>query len=372
MKIRKSSRILGVLLGAFLLAGMVMPLPANANEPARPEISLNQAIALSLTNSEAFRKAELDIDRTSILREYADDQLDYLPAYAQAGYAMVEIPWANLLASDLTWRMSKRTATATADATALATCDKYWDVLKAEKKAEVARLGLTGANQRLSIAMVSKTLGMISPFTLQQAGLHSVEASTTMAKAENDLANAYTVFNQAVGLNYWDRPVLIDNEIVFNPMKVDNLQTEISRVKETSPSLWLARENVTMQSYLKDMTLYTGEYRPYKARQIQYEQSEIDAMSAEEMYEALVQNLYYTVLDLEESVKIAQEAVQVAEENLRLTKLKWDLGMAIKVEVTEAEKSLNQAQATYDEIVLQHDYMKLAFQKPWAFLSQQP
>jgi outer membrane protein TolC len=119
------------------------------------------------------------------------------------------------------------------------------------------------------------------------------------------------------------------------------------------------------------MMLYTGEYRPYEARKLQYEQAELDAMSAEEMYETVVRTLYYSVMGLEESVLIAEEAVKVAEEGLRLTKLRYDLGMSIKADVTAAEKELAQARSNYNELVVQHTYMKLAFEKPWAHLAQQ-
>lgn len=372
MKFTKRSRLFSTLLCVSLLAGIVMPLPAVAiePEPACPEISLNEAISRSLVNSEEVRKAEKEIDRTSSLKEHANDQLDYIPTYAP-GTALVEVPWANMLAADLTWQMSKKSANASADATALGTCDKYWDVLRAAEKAEVARLAVTAADQQLAISMISRSVGVIAPFTLDQATLKSVEAKTNLAKAENELEKAYAILNQAIGLNFWDRPVLTDDEITFNPLKIDNLQTEISRVKETSPSLWLAREKVTMESYLKDMVLYTGEYRPYQARKIQYEQAELDAMSAEELYETLVRTLYYSVMDLEVSAQIAEEAVKVAEENRRLTQLRYDLGISIKADVTAAEQALAKAKSDYNEVVVQHNYMKLAFEKPWAFLAQQ-
>ena len=371
MKSKNVTRMLSILLTASFLIGIIMVIPAEAYEPepARPEISLNEAIALSLKNSKEVRKAELEIDRTETLKEYANDQLDYIPVYA-TGTALVEIPWANMLAADLTWQMSRRSSDATIDSTALSTCNKYWDVLRAAEKAEVAGLGNTAAKQQLAIAMVSRSQGIIAPFTLEQASLQSVEAAANLAAAENELENAYATLNQAIGLNYWDRPVLTDDEVAFNALKVENLQREISRVKATSPSLWLAQERVTMESYLKDIMLYTGEYRPYQARKIQYEQAELDAMSAEQLYEALVRNLYYGVLSLEEMVQLSQEAELVAKENLRLTQLRYDLGMAIKADVTNAELSWASAKSSYNEAVTQHNYMKLAFEKPWAYLAQ--
>jgi len=369
---KKLSQIFSTLLCVSLFAGVMMPLPAAAiePEPVRPEISLNDAISRALSNSKEVLKAQKEIERTEALKEQADAQLDYIPTYAP-GTALVEVPWANMMAADLTWQMSRKSADATVDATALSTCKKYWDVIRALEKVEVARLGVKSANQQRAIAMLSQSVGIISPINSEQVNLKLIEAEANLANAENELENAYAVFNQAIGLNPWDRPILTDDEIVFTPLEIENLQTEISRVKATSPSLWLAQEKVTMQKYLKDMMFYTGEYSPYKARKIELEQAELDAMSAEQMYETIVRSLYYTILSLEESAQIAGEAVKLAEESLRLAKLRYDLGMAIRADVTAAEQELAQARSNYNELVVQHTYMKLAFEKPWAHLAQQ-
>ena len=369
---KKLSQIFSTLLCVSLFAGVMMPLPAAAiePEPVRPEISLNEAISRALNNSKEVRKAQKEIERTEALKEQADAQLDYIPTYAP-GTALVEVPWANMMAADLTWQMSRKSADATVDATALSTCKKYWDVIRALEKVEVARLGVKSANQQRAIAMLSQSVGIISPINSEQVNLKLIEAEANLANAENELENAYAVFNQAIGLNPWDRPILTDDEIVFTPLEIENLQTEISRVKATSPSLWLAQEKVTMQKYLKDMMFYTGEYSPYKARKIELEQAELDAMSAEQMYETIVRSLYYTILSLEESAQITGEAVKLTKESLRLAKLQYDLGMAVQADVTKAEQELAQARSNYDELVVQHTYMKLAFEKPWAHLAQQ-
>ncbi|MBC7347105.1 MAG: TolC family protein, partial [Clostridia bacterium] len=58
--------------------------------------------------------------------------------------------------------------------------------------------------------------------------------------------------------------------------------------------------------------------------------------------------------------------VAQAEEALRLARLRYEVGMATRLEVQAAELMLAQAEAAAASVLRQHAYYKLAFQKPWA------
>jgi len=209
--------------------------------------------------------------------------------------------------------------------------------------------------------------------TLPLAALIGAEAQyrgaeAALASARNDLDKAYTALNQAVGLWPEDRPVLTDT-VAFAPLEVANLDYEVAKVLESAPSVWLAQERVTLQKYLEDLMFYTGEYRPYQARKIEVEQAELDAATTKELFELVTRSLYYGVKSLEEAYAGAQEGVRAAEEGLRVARLKLDVGMATPADVAEAEKDLADARAAAFERACQHAYMKLAFAKPWAYLS---
>jgi outer membrane protein TolC len=359
---------LGRILTVFILiASLLVPPFAWAKEPATPELTLNQAIAMALEHSEAVKKAEKEIDRTYELREESADQLDYVPT-APPGNKYVEMAWANLLAADLTWRMSKKSLTAEQDEVALDACKKYWDVLKAQEKVRAAEEGLKKADWELRRARANFQVGMIPQAALVAAEAQLAGAKATVEAAKNDLDNAYASFNQLVGLWPQDRPVLVDG-VNFNPLQVSDVETEVGRIVDESPTVWLAKENVTLKKYLEDFMFYTGEYRPYQARKIEVEQAELDAASAKKMLEEVTRSLYYKAKSLEESYQALQEGVKTAEENLRVTKVKYDVGMATRAEVAAAEAALAEAKQKVLEIACQHAYLKLAFEKPWAYIS---
>ncbi|MDQ0285071.1 outer membrane protein TolC [Desulfofundulus luciae] len=357
-------RILTVLI---LIASLLVPPYAWAKEPATPELTLNQAVALALAHSESVKKAEKDVDRTYEWRVYRSEQLDYTPL-EPPGNPKVEIAWSNLLTADLTWRMSKKSLTAEQDEVALDACKKYWDVLKAHEKVRAAEEGLKKADWELRRARANFQVGMIPQAALVAAEAQMAQAKAALEAAKNDLDNAYASFNRLVGLWPQDRPVLVDG-VNFNPLQVSDVETEVGRIVDESPTVWLANEKVTLQKYLEDMMFYTGEYRPYQARKIEVEQAELDAASAKKMLEEVTRSLYYKAKSLEESYQALQEGVKTAEENLRVTKVKYDVGMATRAEVAAAEAALAEAKQKALETACQHAYLKLAFEKPWAYIS---
>ena len=61
------------------------------------------------------------------------------------------------------------------------------------------------------------------------------------------------------------------------------------------------------------------------------------------------------------------ESIRLAGENLRVAKVKFDVGIATKTDVLNAELALEQARQGLLEIESQHEILKMAFKKPWAY-----
>lgn len=364
--------LLALLLIPCLLSGATVPV-AWAKEPATPEISLNKAISLALEQSESVKKAEKDIDRTKALKDDASDNLDYTPT-GPVGDALEQVSWNSLLTADLNWQFSKESLTASQDGLALGTCNKYWGVLKAQEALKAAEAAQKSAALQLQKAQASFRAGLLAQSDLLAAQAGSEGARAQLAKARNDLHTAYVAFNQQVGLWPEDRPVLTD-AVSFEPLKIDDLDHEVAVVLETAPSVWLADQVVNLKKYQQDIMLYASTltggttYKPYEAREIEVEQAGLDAASARKAMEYLTRSLYYGVESLEQSYAGAQESLKAADENLRVAKIKFDLGLVTASDVAAAEKSEADAQSTLASVACQHALLKLGFQKPWAYLS---
>lgn len=339
---------------------------AWAKEPATPELTLNDAITSALAHSKSIEKAKNQVESTGYSRDYKADQLDYVPAGPSIN-AAAESAWVNLLSADLNWQMSKKSLTVEEDKVALNACSKYWDIQNALVAVETAEQALKQADLDLKKSRVFQIVGLVTEQTVLGAEAKQVGASASLEKAKNDLEMAYIAFNQLIGMWPEDRPILTE-EIAFTPMEKTDLDNAVARAVSSSPSVWLANEKISLQKVQQELIFSTGEYLPYEARKIELEQAEIDSISAKEAVEILTRNLYYSIGTLEGNYPAAEQAVKLAEEDLRIAKIKLEVGMAVPSDVAAAETALVSAKQKLLELKINHAYLKLAFEKPWAYM----
>ncbi len=357
--------VLMLTVAAFLL---LFAAPAwageTADQPAAPSLSLNDAVQRALTYSESVKKAAKQVDLSENQRDQVEETYDYIPT-EKATDTVGEQAFASLISANLTWQISEKSLTAQQDSVTMDTCNAYWGIQLKAGDVEVARQSLKQAELDLNKARAYYQVGLLAKDSLLAAETKQVSAKYTLEKALNDLETAYESFNQLVGLSLQTRPVLTD-EPVFALMEEKNLDYLVAKVLENSPTVWAAEQKVELQKSLETMMFYTGEYTPYESRSIQVDQAKLDAASAKEATEILTRNLYYTVLSLEESYPAAEQALKLAEENLRVAQVKYDVGMLTKADVTALETALVQAKQNLLTLKKNHAYYRLVLDKPWA------
>ncbi|WP_338824241.1 hypothetical protein MHOCP_23390 [Moorella humiferrea] len=359
-------RYLSILLLTFLL-GICFMVPQALGEPDSSVtiLTLQQAIDLALQHDINLQNANLEVDKTEKQREIAAEVINFTPLMGSSYDEATQENWMNLLYADLAWRKSKKTLEANRDSLVLRTCKSYWDVQTAQEEVALKEKLEQQALVNLQKARAGAMAGTVSEYDLMGIENQWQQARNNVKLAKQALDDTYSSFNDLIGLDANDRPVLSDKPI-FEPLKIDNLDYEIQRVIAESPSVWLAQQQVTLKKWAYDMVYSSGSYTPYKVRQIELEQAELNAASAEEAIAQVTRSLYYQIKNVEENYNTALEALKVAEEQLRIAKVKYDVGMATKSDVIAAEVAVAQAQQTINDLVRNHAYLKLAFAKPWA------
>ena len=358
-------------LAFFLVWGGVTAPEVYAKEAARPQLSLQEAIDLALKNSNSVDKASKDVERTEELRDDAGYNLYKFVPEGHNGTAAVESAYSSALSTDLTWQVSRRSYTSAQDAQVMDATKKYWAILDGQEKVKNAQLSVKTALMQLQNANAARRVGMsfsanLSPDqAVASAEYQYAGAQATLTSNQNDLDKAYEAFNQLVALWPEDRPVLTDT-IVFKPLEVSDLNHEVSRVLETAPSIWKAEQEANMKAILKNVASYTGGYVNAEAKEIEVEQAELDVSSAKKLLEQTTRTLYYGIKSQEESYASAEQQVKVCEENLRVKKLQFELGMVTALELASEEKNLADARFKVFDIVCTHAGLKLSFQTPWA------
>lgn len=338
---------------------------ACAKEPETPEFTIQKAVQEALAHSAALKAGEYDIDRAYEVRKFASQNLEFVPV----GPASTDVTrhFYALQQADISWQMSRKTLAIQKDSVEMAARKAYNAILQAQEKIKVSEKNVNSAERQRIVAFASFNVGIINKQAMLQADANLIGAKAVLEEAVKALDDAYQKFNQLVGLWPEDRPKLTEVP-GFEKLSVDNLDAYIERTLEDNPNIWLAKEKVNLAKTTLGTYNFSDSYRtdPYKAKELDVDKAITSASDAWDQSGKALRTLYYTVIQLEEKYEPALEQVKVVEENLRVAKIKQEVGIATTTDVAVAETALAQAKQQVLDIVCQHDILKMSFYKPWA------
>jgi len=352
---------------SFISVFLVMS-AAWAREPATPEFTLQQAVDRALEHSEAVKKAQYDVDRAYELREFSYDDVKFVPQDNTAS-PEAEQNYIKFVTSDQNWQSAKKTYDTTKDSVVASVYQAYNAILQAQDNVALLEAQLKSNKEKLRIARIGYRVGTVNQSDLIQAETTAAGTEASLTAARKALDDAYQKFNNLVGLWPNDRPVLIEKPAV-TPLVIDNLDTEVQRAIETSPSVFLANMNIDLAK-LKENLYFAGDRsaisEPYEAKEIDIEKANVSLQEAKEKLDKVVRTLYYSILQYEEQYSGKLESKRMAEETLRVTKVKYEVGMATQAEVLAAEVALAQANKDLTDLACSHEMLTVYFRKPWTY-----
>lgn len=335
-----------------------------AKDAATPEITFQQALDRAKATSKTLQNASYDVDRSYEVQKDAGDNVIYIPAGASTPAADRAVT--GLAQANVNYQSAKLSETASEDTVVMKVYQLYDGVLQAKEKVKLAQAQLTSAERKRMVAEANSRVGILDKAGLYQARASAESANSTLEANQKALDEAYQKFNQLVGFEPEDRPVLKDIP-QYNELNVNDLETAVSRAVDANPKVWIKDHQINLAKLTLDLYNWNSESDPYEAKKIDLKKAEVSAGDTRDQVEQLVRTLYNTIKQQEKKYAAAQENVKVAEENLRVAQVKYQVGMVIEADVKAAEASLEQAKQEKMDILYQHDILMYAFSKPWAY-----
>lgn len=220
----------------------------------------------------------------------------------------------------------------------------------------MATAGRSGPSYQVGMSSVAAKVQAEAGYELRKAALEA---------ARQGLVDKYQALNNLVGLKPEDKPVLLDIP-EFTPFEVNHLESEIQRRLEVSPSIWLADRNIDVAKLELDLYNWNTAQEPYSAKKIDVSTAELKAANSKEQMRQGLRAIYNKILQLEENYALQQQNLKIAEENLRVVQVQFDVGMATKAQLLEAESQVAEAKKNLASTIYTHEVLKLQFDKPWA------
>ncbi|MBO8127549.1 MAG: TolC family protein [Firmicutes bacterium] len=341
---------------AVLLLSLAAPAVALAYEPQCPELTLDEAISRALRHSRSVERSVLDV-------VYADEARDDVAVMWDPQWTVTYVPgtegiYAALLSADFGYDAAEKQKEIQEDIVVVETIKSYYDLLVAQGKVSSARGAVAAQEVQFEKMKAYFEAGMVPRIAFDQALTELARKRAELASAENELDNAYAAFNLLVGLRPEDRPVLVD-EPEYREIEVSSLSSEVSSIVKDNPAQWIADEGAELQERL------IGFSEGGDLAEIRAEQAELDADELRDDTLKLLYQLYYNIRTLEKTIDTLAQSIELAEDNLRVTQLKFEVGMATKADLASAENALEQTRQELFELTCQHELLKEVFYKPW-------
>lgn len=348
----------------FLVFSCTPAVYADSLDKQARTLTIDQAITLALSNSEALKKATLNIERGEEVREQAAEKVRFIPLEPTTPEA--DMAFIGSIAADVGLQMTKKAKGVEEDKIRLNVFKAYLKVLEASEDRESSLQQFKQAQLQWTIASLSYELGMAnsSEKTMAEALFKTKKAALEIS--ETGVTNAYRSFTSIVGLDLNEQPKLI-SEITYAPMELDNLDTKVHQIVSQNPITDLMKNKADLANLQLNLYNWADPMRePYKAKEIDVQNAKLDITSSKQQMRDALYNLHNSIRQLEESYIIQEQQRTIAEEKYNQQKLKYDVGMTSKIDLLTAEVDYENAQAQLNKTVYQHEILKQMFEKPWA------
>lgn len=353
---------LAVIIVSVIFMTFILSCAAWGGEIATPELTMQQAVDQAIASSKSLRTIKLDTERTYLERQHANDQVPYVPQTVGPLNPLVEGAFTAFLSKDLIWQMTEKSYEMAKDSVEYQTRLAYNDLIKAINNLSCKEWELKLAEQKKATKQAQERVGLASKVDLISADTDLSSAKAAYETAKKQVDDAYVNFNQLVGLNPEDRPVLTEIPEI-KPLEVANIDVKIRQTIDASPTVYNAEKKELMYDIKKDFYDNMTEQRTGK---IEYEQSQIGVYMTKDALSKGLYNTYNAIRQLEEGYLAQQDALKLAEEGVRVTQVRYDIGMATKQDLLEAQVTVVKLKQSMLESACTHMKLKDIFQKPWA------
>lgn len=286
--------------------------------------------------------------------------------------------------------------------------NSYYTVLRTQGTVDTTNAAIAAAEENLRIARAQFEAGVVARFDVTSAEVNVANLQQDLLQAEGNVQIAMALLNRVIGVDI-NRPFRLEEQVVsVAPVTIDidaTIRQAMSvrpEVRQAETSLKLAEQTVRYTRTEDDPALAlfatsdwsseTSTINPNNttytfgasvswpiwtggATRARVDEAKNDVEIARKSLEQTslvvgqeVRTSATNVMESSRRVQTAQSNVALAEESLRLSRLRYQEGVTPFVEVTNAESALTQARTNF--VRARYDYLNAVTQLQRATASQ--
>jgi len=331
-----------LVLVTFLIMGMAAG--TSLAEPQQDQVmklSLDEAIDYALENSPTVKLAGVSLQMKEKDYEQADSASDKFKDKDTSSLMEAMTEKLAPIQKERLYDLEQIKFDYTKRSIRLAVESAYYNVLSAEQKVAVNEATLETVQRQLDTAKASFEAGTVAKNDVLGAEVQLDKAQTDLNTAKNDSEIAYMEFNRTLGMEL-EKSIELTTTLSYEPMDAMVLDEVITEAMAKDKNLNEAEVNY--QNAVDYLELVGKYYTPnvYTYREAKYntDLAKVNYDEAQKDHELRVTKAYKNLKAAEANYKVLIKSVERAKESLRLSKLRYEVGVATSLEVLQASEAL--------------------------------
>ena len=342
-----SLRMICIILAMILCLVFLVPASVAAGEATEEELqlTLEEALERALRVDHSLRKARAERDKAREEKDKATDMLKDSYIYFTLEH---EEDLRRVVLAELNYQMKSGQDEAARNNLETRVVEKYVSVLAAQEGVNRAQRDLALQELNYNMALIRLRNGVLPPIWVDQAFHYVKQGRSAVVQAEQDLSKAYVELNSQIGLWPEQRPQLV-TEIPYQPLEIRSITTEVSRAVDASSDLFALGRYVQIQRQQLRSFFIDRDIQKIEVKLAELQEAELKSELQKQ-----VRLFYQDILSLEEMIASTEESIKLTETALRVTQIRYDVGMAARYEVVQAEVDLASARYGLTEMQYSH------------------
>lgn len=305
------------------------------------DLSLEQAINKAIDHSVLLKNDKSEIEKKDILFKDVSSSLRYTPV--DLSYNPSDT---NLFKAFYGAEFEKKKADKKYDNDRLQVIidvkDKYYDVIKSQKKLSAAQAAWEKSKVKLLQAQAKYKVGLVTNVNLVEEEANEATAKAAIVDAKAKLDNSYGELNRLLGDTITNKPNLTDLPVVVK--KELDINEQVNMAVGNSFEMWTAEESVSLTSRLRLFERF------YDLGDYTYDQALNTLSDSKQELRNKTQALCLNINYLYEKHNELQQKKLQYEATLKQARTMLAVGMTTKDSVLQVEYALKETEAGQIEV----------------------
>lgn len=314
------------------------------------DLTIEKAVQLTLENNLDYKKAKIAVDNAMIAANAAAFASTKVKEGMIEDVGTANSKYVGTVKAEGQEKLGKLALKRSEGSFKLGAEKLYFDLLNAEDDLTLKKQSLERSESQLKIANAAFGVGTRAKTDVLQAEAGVAQAKAAVAQAESAKDIARLELNKFMGVDLNKKWNLLTKQTSEN-VEVMDVEKAINKALKEHVDILTAQQEITNKEkeleVIEKYSILSG-FDGQKAKN-DYETNKLALTQTQNQVKVDLMQSYYNLNSIKTALEALKKGTEAATENYRLTKLRFENGLATAVEVVTAEEELSKAENSYQK-----------------------